>query len=152
MELNAKVPHEVGVLESLEYFQLVGGLFDGFVVVGLESDLMERNIQSCLSFLPLCCSVHLGCAINLISIMISVFFVNNFLRGHFKVLCYKAFFCREMLNASCFQTPKIIVSIIAIPILTKIIVTHLFHGHQLARVHIDAGVHLPVLPLTFKRK
>ena len=74
MELNAKVPHEVGVLESLEYFQLVGSLFDGFVVVGLESDLMERNIQSCLSFLPLCCSVHLGCAINLISITISVFF------------------------------------------------------------------------------
>ena len=84
MELNAKVPHEVGVLESLEYFQLVGGLFDGFVVVGLESDLMERNIQSCLSFLPLCCSVHLGCAINLISITISVFFGKYFFKGAFQ--------------------------------------------------------------------
>ena len=44
MQLNAKVAHEVGVFESLEYLQLVGGLFDGFVVVGLESDLLEGNI------------------------------------------------------------------------------------------------------------
>ena len=60
MELNAKVPHEVGVFESLEYLQLVGRLFNGLVVVGLESDLMERKEVIFLipSTLVHCCSVH----------------------------------------------------------------------------------------------
>ena len=102
MELNAKVPHEVGVFESLEYLQLVGRLFNGLVVVGLESDLRER--KEVIFLIP--------------STLVLLLFHALHTPAHGPAL---------------------------------VSLTHLFHGHQLARVHVDAGVHLPVLPFTFKR-
>ena len=43
MELDSEVSHQVRVFNAFEYFQLVCRLFDCFVIVRLESDLVVGN-------------------------------------------------------------------------------------------------------------
>ena len=39
VQLHAKIPDQIGVLDALEYLQLVRGFLDGFMVIRLESTL-----------------------------------------------------------------------------------------------------------------
>lgn len=43
MQLNSKVSHQVWVFNALKYFQLVCRLLDCFVIIRLESDLIEKQ-------------------------------------------------------------------------------------------------------------
>lgn len=48
MELHSEVPHQVGVLDAFKYLEFVCRLLDGFVVVGLEADLVEQEREQTL--------------------------------------------------------------------------------------------------------
>lgn len=43
MELDSEVTHQVWVLNAFKYFQLVCSLLDCFVIIRLESDLVENK-------------------------------------------------------------------------------------------------------------
>lgn len=43
VELHSEVAHQVRVFDAFENLELVGRLLDGFVIVGLKSDLVERQ-------------------------------------------------------------------------------------------------------------
>lgn len=43
VELHSEVAHQVGVFDAFENLELVGRLLDGFVIVGLKSDLVGRQ-------------------------------------------------------------------------------------------------------------
>lgn len=41
MQLDSKVSHQVRVFDAFKNLQLICGFFDGFVIVRLESDLVD---------------------------------------------------------------------------------------------------------------
>lgn len=43
MELDSKVPHEVRVFDAFKYLQLICSLLDRFVIIWLETDLVEHK-------------------------------------------------------------------------------------------------------------
>lgn len=43
VELHSKVPHQVRVFDAFKNLQLIGGLFDRFVIVRLKSDLVGQQ-------------------------------------------------------------------------------------------------------------
>lgn len=47
VELHSEVPHQVGVFNAFEDLELVCRLLNGFVIVGLEADLVggKRNVR-----------------------------------------------------------------------------------------------------------
>ena len=43
MELHAKIPNQIGVLDAFKDFQLVCSFLDGFMVVGLKPNLEKET-------------------------------------------------------------------------------------------------------------
>lgn len=43
MELYSKVSHQVRVFNAFKYFQLIRSLLDRFVIVRLETDLIQQQ-------------------------------------------------------------------------------------------------------------
>lgn len=43
MKLNSKVSHQVRVFNAFKYLQLICSLFDCFVIIWLESDLVDQK-------------------------------------------------------------------------------------------------------------
>lgn len=49
VELHSEVAHQVWVFDAFKNLQLVGRLLDGFVIVGLKSDLVGwKNGKRCV--------------------------------------------------------------------------------------------------------
>lgn len=48
VEFHSKVSHQVGVFNAFKNLQLICGLLNGFVIVWLESDLVEseKNVRA----------------------------------------------------------------------------------------------------------
>lgn len=49
MELYSKVSHQVRVFNAFKYFQLICGLLDCFVIVRLETDLIQQKEKKCVT-------------------------------------------------------------------------------------------------------
>ena len=43
MQLHTKIPNQIGVLDAFKDFQLVCSFLDGFMVVGLKSNLEKET-------------------------------------------------------------------------------------------------------------
>lgn len=60
MKLNSKVSHQVRVFNAFKYLQLICSLFDCFVIVRLESDLVEHQRKRKKKVTPLTAELRIS--------------------------------------------------------------------------------------------